>query len=334
MTARNRNFFLASAAILILGLGGAFAAYLLQQRAAGGGAEVPAEARYVPADAILVAYADVRAVMASELRRELMAAMPFPSRRGQRMMSDFAGIDLEKEVTHVLAFIGPETRADPTTPNNSPDDRPRRPPPGIMLVQGSFSQDRIEAFIREHGQTIETHNGHSISVRKGQFDEVALGFVRPDLIAVGQAALVRRALDGPAQKDILSHEDMSRLIQDASGGTAWVVGQFDAVRRSMRVPGPASGHVPPVRLMSVRADVNGAVRARIRAEANDAASADELREVVRGFIALARMQSGSQPQLESALKSVELSGSDRTVQLLVSLSPEALRFLPRPSPQQ
>jgi hypothetical protein len=206
----------------------------------------------------------------------------------------------------------------------------------MMLVQGSFSQSRIEGFIKEHGGAIETHNGHSIAVRKGEMDEVAVGFVRPDLIAVGQATLVRRALDGPMPKDISTSGDMTRLMRDASGGTAWVVGHFDAVRRSMRLPaGPVGAHIPPVQLMSVRADVNGGVRARIRAEANDAAAAEQLREVVRGFIALARIQSGSHPQFESALKSVELTGSDRTVQLSVALSPEALRSLvPRPAPQQ
>src|SRR5688572_12338102 len=100
MTARNRNFLIASAAILLLGLGGAFAAYLLQQRTATV-AGLPAEIRYVPATAIAVAYADVREVMSSELHRELMAAIPAPSRRGRHLMNDFAGIDLEKEVAHV-----------------------------------------------------------------------------------------------------------------------------------------------------------------------------------------------------------------------------------------
>jgi len=113
------------------------------------------------------------------------------------------------------------------------------------------------------------------------------------------------------------------------------VGQFDAVKRSLRLPGPMDAKIPPVRLMSVRADVNGGVKARIRAEMSDAAAADQLREVVRGFIALARMQTGSHPQFEATLKSVELTGSDRTVQLSVALSPEALRSLvPRPAPQQ
>ena len=332
MTARNRNFLIASAAILLLGLGGAFAAYLLQQRTATV-AGLPAETRYVPATAIAVAYADVRGVMSSELHRELMAAIPAPSRRGRRLMNDFAGVDLEKEVAHVLAFLEP-----PVPPENKgkeSEEATRRPPRGMTLVQGSFSQSRIEGFIKEQGGVIESHNGHSISVRKGEIDDVAVGFVRPDLIAVGHAALVRRTLDGPQAKPVSTNEDMARLMRDAAGGTAWVVGHFDAVRRTMPIPPSIGAQVPVVRFMSVRADVNGGVKARIRAEANDEAAAEQLREVVRGFIALARMQSGSHPQFESVLKSVELTGSDRTVQLSMSLSPEALRSLvPRPSPQQ
>jgi hypothetical protein len=330
VTARNRNFLIASAAILVLGLGGAFAAYLLQQRT-GTVAGLPAETRYVPATAIAVAYADVRGVMSSDLHRELMAAIPAPSRRGRRLMNEFAGVDLEKEVAHVLAFLEP-----PAPPeNNTNDGATPRPPRGMTLVQGSFSQSRIEGFIKEDGGVVETYNGRSISVRKGEIDDVAVGFVRPDLIAVGHAALVRRALDGPHAEPVATNEDMARLMRDASGGTAWVVGHFDAVRRTMPIPGSVGAQVPAVRFLSVRADVNGGVTARIRAEANDEAGAEQLREVVRGFITLARMQSGAHPQFESVLKSVELTGSDRTVQLSMSLSPEALRSLvPRPSPPQ
>ena len=66
----------------------------------------------------------------------------------------------------------------------------------MALVQGSFDQSRIEQFIRDRGGVIETYNGHPIAVhRDGKHEEFAIGFVRPDLIAVGRASLVRRTLD-------------------------------------------------------------------------------------------------------------------------------------------
>ena len=77
---------------------------------------------------------------------------------------------------------------------------------------------------------------------------------------------------------------MMNLIKDNAGSTAWVVGHFDAVRRRMRVPNEISSKVPTVRLVSVKANVNGGMRATIRAEAGDEAAAQELRDVVRGFV--------------------------------------------------
>ena len=86
---------------------------------------------------------------------------------------------------------------------------------------------------------------------------------------------------------------MMTLIRDNAGSTAWVVGQFDEIRRRMRLPSGVAGQVPPMRLVSVKANINGGIKATIRAEAGDKAAADQLRDVVRGFISLARLQAGA-----------------------------------------
>ena len=81
------------------------------------------------------------------------------------------------------------------------------------------------------------------------------------------------------------------LIRDNAGSTAWVVGQFDEISRRMRIPSGVAGQVPPVRLVSVKANINGGVKVAIRAEAGDKAAADQLRDVVRG-LHLARAAAG------------------------------------------
>ncbi len=329
MTQKSRYFLVASAAVLIVGLGGGLIAYLMSQRAFGVPAGVPAEVRYVPANAALVAYTDVRRVMSSELRREMMPAIEMGSRKGRQMMNDFAGIDLETQVDHVVAYVEP-----PDPANNAADNAPPpapRAPRAMMLVQGTFDQARIEQFIRDKGGVIDTYNGHHISVHNKDAEEMAVGFVRSDLLAVGQANLVRRALDAPGNaQDLTTNAELMSLIRDASGSTAWVVGHFDAVSRGLKLPTSVSGQVPPVRLVSAKADVNGGVKATIRAETADEAGAEQLREVVRGFIALARLQGGTQPKFESALKSIELSGTDKTVQMSFAISPETMRALAPP----
>ena len=125
---------------------------------------------------------------------------------------------------------------------------------------------------------------------------------------------------------------MMRLIRDAAGSTAWVIGHFDAFRRRMKVPAEVTSKVPPLRLISAKANVNGGVRANIRAEAGDDAAAQQLRDAVRGFVSLARLHSCGKPEFDDTLKSIELSGTEKTVQLSFAMSPETLRRIAPPPP--
>jgi hypothetical protein len=335
MTQKSRYFLIVSGVVMILALAGGLIAYLT--RAGGLAAGLPEELRYVPADAVLVGYADVRAVMDSELRRELMSTIQPGPRKGRQTMHEFAGIDLEKQVSHVVGYVA-ASAATAAQPGSGPvaTEEPQMPR-GVMLVQGTFEQPRIEQFIRDHGGTIEEHNGRHFSVRRKGTEQIGIGFIRTDLIAVGEAGLVRRALDqadgsqrGSGQ-NLITNAEIMEVVRDASGSTAWAVGHFDAVTRAVKLPNEVSTRVPPMRIISAKADVNGGVKATIRADSADPAAAEQLREVVRGFIALARMQGGGRPELEGTLKSIQLSGTGKTVQLTFAISPAVVRTLaPRP----
>ena len=325
MTKKTRTFVLAAAAVLFVGLAGGLVAYLAYTRVAGLAAGLPAELRYVPADAEVVAFANVRAVMDSELRRALVPSIDPESRKGKQMMNDFAGVDLEKQVDHVVMYVEPFIR-------QSQDVERGGIPRASLLVNASFDQARIEQFVRERGGSVEEHNGRKLFTHKDGPEQIAVGFVASNVIAIGQVDLVRRAIDissGSAKEfhNITTNREMMTLIRDNSGSTAWVAGQFEEISRRMKLPSALAGQVPPVRLVSVKADINGGAKVAIRAEAGDKAAADQLRDVVRAFISLARLQAGSKPEFEGILKSIELSGTDATVRLSFAVSPETLRVI-------
>jgi hypothetical protein len=338
MTRKSRYFLVGSAGILLLGIGGGLLAYYRLNRAPAVPTGLPAELRFVPADAGLVAYADVHSVMASEMRREL-ERIATGQHRGQQQMHEFMGIDVEKNINHIVAYMRPD----------SGDSLPSR---ALVLAQGNFDQAHVEQVIRDHGGTLEDYHGKHILVRpakpepsspdqpQGQppsqqparsHEEGAIGFVQPDLVAVGSVDLVRAALDVPAAgtsaANITSNADLMKLILDASSGNAWVVGSFDAVSRRMHLPDNVRQQVPPLRLVSASARIDGGARATIKAETADAAAADQLRDVVRGAISFARLQAGSKPELQDALKSIELGGAGTRVQLSFQITPEAIRAI-------
>jgi hypothetical protein len=326
MTRKTRYFILSAAAVLLIGLAGGLIAYLAYDRAVGVAGGLPPEMRYVPVNVALVAFADVRAVMNSDVRRALMPSVDPESRKGRQMMNDFAGVDVETQVDRIVAYVEPYTAPDPQA--QATPEIPR----ALVLVHGTFDPARIEAFIRERGGTIGEYKGRKIFARSEGDHEIAVGLVGPDLIAMGQADLVRRVIDtsqdGTAlAKNITANAEMMSLIRDNRRSTAWVVGQFDEISRRMRLPRDMTGQVPPIRLVSVKADINGGVKAAIRAEAGDKAAADQLRDVLRGFISLARLQAGGKQDLGNMLKTIELSGTDTTVRLSFAVSPETLRII-------
>ena len=64
-------------------------------------------------------------------------------------------------------------------------------------------------------------------------------------------------------------------------------------RRTCRTTSPASFRRSPG--SSVSGHVNGGLRGIVRAETRDDEAANNLRDVVRGFLALAKLQAGRDP---------------------------------------
>lgn len=334
MTKKTRYFLIAAGTVLVVGLGGGLIAYLAYHQIAGVPAGLPPEVRYVPVDAEVVAFANVRAIMSSELRRALMPSIDRDSHKGRQMLNDFAGVDLEKQVDYVVMYVEPFIRqkedGQPAAPEPNGGGGRRDIPRASLLVHGSFDQARIEQFIHDRGGAAEEHLGQKMFVRTEGPEQIAVGFIQSDVIAIGQADLVRRAIDVSRNeardfKDVTANAEMMNLIGDTSSSTAWVVGQFEEISRRMRLPSAVTGQVPPVRLISVKADINGGVKAAIRAEAGNDAAADQLRDVVRGFISLARLQASGKEEFANVLKSIELSGTDTTVRLSFSVPLDTLR---------
>jgi hypothetical protein len=335
MTNKSRYFLIGASLLLLAGIGVGMVAYYRANPVAGIPPGLPDELRYVPATAELVAYADIHTVMNSELRRELERAAAIHS-QGKGDIHDVAGIDLEKQVNHIVAYLDAQPASEAAQSGEPAHDTPR----GLLIVQGTFEQPKVEEFIREHGGTLEDYHGKQIFIhrpseedkqRHRRSGEVAVGFLQPSLIALGNADLVRGAIDlstaTTARANVTSSADLMTLVRAAAGETAWVVGRFDAVSRRMGLPSAVRQQVPPLRMVSAKAHINGGVRAVISAETADQAAADQFRDVIRGFVAIVRMQAGAKPELQNALKSLELGGTGSTVQLSFAMTPETFRAL-------
>jgi hypothetical protein len=308
--------------VLLVGVGTGLVAYYVGfptsalQRADG-----PVELQFVPRNATLVAYANVTDVMTSSLRERLREAMPEkPS--GQRDFENETGINIETDIDRVVAALAPDN--------------------GFVLARGRFNDVKIEALMREHGALVEDYKGVRIIVaeppknpngsRAIQDNGLSVAFIESGLVALGSPMLVKNAIDLKSGGDnVTANEELMNLVQSLDSGNVWAVGRFDALSSQARLPGALAQRLPPITWFSASGHINGGVSGVLRAETGDEAAAENLRDVVRGFLALAKMQAGSRPEMLAMVQSLQLGGTGKTVALSFEV-PEALfDFLAQPT---
>src|SRR5207253_1663756 len=112
-----------------------------------------------------------------------------------------------------------------------------------------------------------------------------------------------------------TNEDLVAHVRALEGGNAWVVGRVDVLRAHAKLPEVVANQIPPITWFSVRGHVDGGLQARVSAEARDDEAANMLRDVVRGFLALAKLQTSSKPEFQRFVQSLQLSGTGKTVSL-------------------
>src|SRR5919201_2851201 len=145
MTTRTRYFVIASLLVLTVGLGTGLVAYYTGfQMSALGHRGGPQELQYIPNHVAVLAYADVRQVMTSELRQRVHEASPVPE-TGQREFENETGINIETDIDRVVACL------DPGAGNGEGE--------GMVLARGRFNDAKIESLMRAHGARVEDYKG-------------------------------------------------------------------------------------------------------------------------------------------------------------------------------
>jgi hypothetical protein len=322
MTSKTRYFMGGSAAILVAGLGTGLVAYY------GGGfpslsasRSGPSELSYVPADAAVVAFANVREVMDSQLRQRLKQVLP--QEQGQQEFQAETGIDIERDIDYVVAAM---------TASSVGASHPN----GLVVARGRFNTTQLETLAREHGGVVEEYKGKRLikasgahgAARANTSKTVILAFLEPGLVAIGSEAAIRSAIDAQlSAHSITSNNEMMELISDIDqGNNAWAVGRFDAIASQARMPAEIASRMPAVKTFAVMTHIDGGVSGSLRAETRDDASADNLRQVVQGMLALGRMS--ADPKATALLNSLQLSGSGKTVRLSFAVPAEILDMIP------
>ena len=116
-------------------------------------------------------------------------------------------------------------------------------------------------------------------------------------------------------ESVVTNDELMTLVRSLDKGNAWAVGRFDALRSNAKIPERVAAQLPPITWFSISGHVDGGLRGVLRAETGDEEAASNLRDVVRGLLALAKLQAGSKPEFQAILQSLELGGTGKTVAL-------------------
>jgi len=315
MTKRTRYFMAGSAAVMATGLCAGLIGYYGGGFAALNASTGPTELAYVPADATVVAYADVRTIMDSQLRQQLKQVMPV-EQTGQQEFQEKTGIDIERDIDYVVASM---TSLGPDHPN------------GLVVARGRFDIVRLEGLMRDHGATVEDYRNKRLisSPHQTNGEQFTLGFLEPGLVAVGSTSAVKHAIDAQmSAASITGNDEMMNLVKDiAAMNNAWAVGRFDVLASQAKLPDEIAQRVPAVKWFAAAGHINGGIAGTLRAEARDDQSASQLRDVVRGFLALVQMQGQNDPKLSAVAQSLQLTGEGTTVALSFTLPAELLQLV-------
>jgi hypothetical protein len=334
MTVRTRYFVIVSLLVIVVGLGTGLVAYYVGfPTNAFFSRSGPEELRLLPSSASLIAYAEVREVMASELRQRFRKSIAAGAQEnGQREFQNLTGINIETDIERVIACF------DATTSGANGMGA------GLVLARGTFDDVKIEALMRDHGARVENYKGKRLVVgdrftppfpgndnNNGGNDPnpapqfappqnsegLYLAFLEPGLVAFGSRPLVQHAIDLQVGggESAATNEDLVSHVRAMEGGNVWAVGRMDVLRARAKLPDIVANQLPPITWFSIRGRIDGGLQALLSAEARDDESANNLRDVVRGFLALAKLQTSSKPEFQRFVQSLELSGTGHTVAL-------------------
>jgi hypothetical protein len=317
MNRKTRYFLIGSALVVLVGLGtGLVASYSSQL----GGLSLTRQTEfdYLPPDAAAIAYADVQDIMASEFRQRLRQLIPTGS--GKEKFLEETGINIEQDIDTVVA--GLSTSEQGTQP--------------LVLIRGRFDAARVESLATSHGATVREYSGRRLVIAPvsashptaGPGTEAGLAFVESNLLAIGRVDAIQQAIDRVDRPSETQKSALLDMVSDVHGsGNAWIVSRFDRLSAAPNVPDAVRSHLNGIEWVAVSADIGTGVRVYVRADAIDEQAGEQLRSIVNGALAAAKMFGGQDPRVETALKGVQASGSGKSAQLSFDIGPELLDLM-------
>jgi hypothetical protein len=199
---------------------------------------------------------------------------------------------------------------------------------GVVIIQGRINKFKIQQFLKDKGKESQTYLGQTL-YRDGNNTFVILD----NLVLLGQLNGVKKAVEQmqvPGSPPLRG--DLMAAIQTIDAGNQiWGVGDFsvgDLSNLGVRGPAPALDMLKSLKSGTYQMHVDSGIQARAIGNFTDAESAKNIGDLVRGALAVAKLQiAQQQPDIVKLLDGIQVTNSGTTLTFSVDESGELLKKL-------
>jgi len=274
----------------------------------------------IPSDCQFVFGVNVRKLVNSPAFSKLQTQ---PAGNDLSSFIEKTGVDPRRDVSYLIAGGrgGAQTRNE-----------------GVAIVSGTFSEDRITAFIRLKSAPSEVQYAGSTVIMIPDPENGGLkngiAFLNEREIAFGELESLKAVLDIKAKgnQSVLSNETMLPLIRSiGSEEMFWFAGDASSLltRAPAAAAAPLRASASSIRSVVGILNIGDAVTGRITATAFNPDAAVKLADAFRGFIALGQLAGNENPELKALLGGLAVSQDSAQVSLNVAISADLLEKLSR-----
>jgi hypothetical protein len=246
-----------------------------------------------PPEATGVASIDIAELRNSQLFKDLAPQGKYPG--GAKDFIEATGFQPERDVDQVtVAKIGKKEF--------------------VAIVRARYDHFKVEQFVKDRGADIEAYLGRTLYIpRRSESSEmqVAVSFL-DDVIVAGNIASVKQVIDrlaAPAASILDNSEVMAGIRGIEYGNQIWAVGKFDldAIPPEVAsIPSPVLEVVKGFKGGSYQMRLDTGVHVKAIGNFTDDQAAKSTADLVRGLLAVARLQVYKQPDLVSLLEGVRI----------------------------
>ncbi|MFI4982625.1 MAG: hypothetical protein ACHQIO_19915, partial [Nevskiales bacterium] len=195
---------------------------------------------------------------------------------------------------------------------------------GLATATGTFNAASIASFATGHGGVAETYAG--VTILEDPKLTHGIAFLSESLVAAGDIADVKAAIDRRANPSILPAALVTQVQQLGAADDAWALTTVPpSSLRPASAPVPNSGlagsllnALGNVQSVSGGVKFGATVNFGLQAQADNAQDATALAGVVQFLVSMAQLNGANNPQAAAALQSLSATAQGSTVNIALS----------------